>query len=95
MPAAGRLLIPKKVVSVTTQQPSTGERLAPKLGWFSIGLGVAQLLAHDRLSNLIGVRASEDSRMLQRVVGVREAMAGVGILTGRPAPWMWLGLPAT
>src|SRR4051812_35570191 len=68
-------------------RPSSGERLAPKLGWFSIGLGVAQLLAPDRLSNLIGVRASDDARTLQRVVGVREVMAGVGILTGRPRPW--------
>src|SRR4051812_32200974 len=70
-------------------RPSSGERLALKLGWVSLGLGVAQLLAPDRLLNLIGVRASDDARTLQRVVGAREVMAGVGILTGQPTPWVW------
>jgi len=67
-----------------------GERLAPALGWFSVGLGVAQLVAPGWLSNLIGVQDSDDTRTLQRVVGVRELMAGVGIFTAeRPERWLW------
>jgi len=77
------------VLMAIQQRRTSGEPLAPMLGWFSIGLGVAQLVAPDRLSHLIGVRATDDSRTLQRVVGVREVMAGVGILTGQPKPWLW------
>ncbi|HEV2070555.1 MAG TPA: hypothetical protein VGR26_12245, partial [Acidimicrobiales bacterium] len=32
-----------------------GERLAKGLGWFSIGLGVPQVLAPGRMNRLIGV----------------------------------------
>src|SRR3954451_12579355 len=73
-----------------SRQILTGERLAPALGWFSVGLGVAQLVAPGWLSNLIGVQDSDDTRTLQRVVGVRELMAGVGIFTAeRPERWLW------
>src|SRR4051794_23811077 len=72
-------------------QQAMGERIAPKLGWFSIALGAAQLVAPGALSNAIGVRESDDSRTLQRIVGVREVMAGVGILTADdPSRWLWV-----
>lgn len=57
------------------------------LGWFSIGLGLAELLAPRGLSRLIGVR---DHRPLVRVLGLREITSGVGILTRpRPTGWLW------
>ncbi|HEY8608521.1 MAG TPA: SRPBCC family protein [Noviherbaspirillum sp.] len=63
------------------------ERLANALGWFSIGLGLAQVLAPSRVSRAIGVA---DNPALMRAVGVRELTAGVGILTQRrPANWLW------
>jgi uncharacterized membrane protein len=63
------------------------ERLAKALGWFSIGLGVAQLLAPRTMSRATGV---SDHPFLMRAVGVREITAGVGILSQRqPAPWLW------
>ena len=71
-------------------QQVMGERIAPKLGWFSIALGAAQLVAPGVLSNAIGVRDSDDSRTLQRIVGVREVIAGVGILAADdPSRWLW------
>ena len=71
-------------------QQAMGERIAPKLGWFSIALGAVQLAAPGALSNAIGVRDSDDARTLQRIVGVREVMAGVGILTANdPSRWLW------
>lgn len=60
--------------------------LAKGLGWFSIGLGVTQLVAPRRLSQLIGV---QDRPVLMRILGVREILSGVGILAHRPAPWLW------
>src|SRR5262245_956165 len=57
------------------------------LGWFSIGLGLAELVAPHGLSRLIGVH---DHRPLMRVLGLREITSGVGILTRpRPSGWLW------
>src|SRR5215207_9491171 len=75
---------------MVAQQRNSGDQLAPKLGWFSIALGAAQLAAPGWLSEQIGVRESDDARTLQRMVGVRELMAGVGILgSSQPTPWVW------
>src|SRR4029453_4472078 len=65
-----------------------GVPLARTLGWFSIGLGLAEVMAPRALARLIGV--SGEHRMLLRLFGLREMASGVGILTQhRPAPWMW------
>jgi uncharacterized membrane protein len=66
------------------------ERLAMGLGWFSIGLGVAELVAPRALARGIGLRGSATSRNLARFCGLRELAAGVGILSERrPAAWVW------
>jgi uncharacterized membrane protein len=66
------------------------ERLARALGWFSLGLGVAQLAAPSAVNRMIGVPDSGKSRALQRLVGVREIASGVGIFAERrPAGWLW------
>jgi uncharacterized membrane protein len=59
------------------------------LGWFSIGLGLAEVFAPQAVARLIGLREDEHTTLL-RAYGVRELAAGVGILT-RPKPtyWMW------
>lgn len=69
--------------------PNAGraEAMARALGWFSIGLGLAQLLAPTRVARAIGV---EDNPKLMRAVGARELTAGLGILSQRrPANWLW------
>jgi uncharacterized membrane protein len=72
--------------SRTTHDPH--ETLARALGWFSIGLGVAQLVAPQGIARLIGVRG--DHRTLTRLCGVRELASGIGILSQRrPAGWLW------
>jgi uncharacterized membrane protein len=65
------------------------DRLASGLGWFSIGLGLTELSAPKTLGRLIGI--SERHQGLLRLLGLREAITGVGILTGRPRPtgWLW------
>jgi uncharacterized membrane protein len=59
------------------------------LGWFSIGLGIAEVFAPEAVARLIGVDEKRH-RGLLRAYGVRELAAGVGILA-RPKPtyWMW------
>lgn len=64
------------------------EKMARVLGWFSIGLGVAQILAPRKVGRLIGVNPRH--YFLMRVLGLRELTSGLGILTQRrPAGWVW------
>jgi uncharacterized membrane protein len=66
------------------------ESLATALGWFSIGLGLAELTAPRKMARLIGAPDSGNVPSLMRAYGMRELAAGVGILTQpRPAGWMW------
>lgn len=62
-------------------------RLAKTLGWFSIGLGLAQLFAPRGVSRAVGI---DQRPALMRTLGAREIASGVGILTqARPANWLW------
>jgi uncharacterized membrane protein len=66
-----------------------GEGLANALGWFSIGLGLAQLAAPRRIARLIGFEDDDRSKATMRAVGVREIVSGVGILSrSRPVGWV-------
>ncbi len=61
--------------------------LAQGLGWFSIGLGVAELLAPGQLARLLGM---EERTELIRAYGARELVTGIGILSQQdPTPWIW------
>jgi uncharacterized membrane protein len=60
------------------------------LGWFSLGLGAAQVAAPRFVNRLIGVDDTARNRALQRAVGVRELAAGTGIFSRpRPVGWLW------
>ncbi|HEX2035143.1 MAG TPA: SRPBCC family protein [Chloroflexota bacterium] len=66
------------------------EALVRALGWFSIGLGLAQVAAPSAFAQLIGLRGDGRAKLLTRLVGVREMTAGVGLLTQRrSAGWLW------
>jgi hypothetical protein len=61
--------------------------LAQGLGWFSIGLGVAELVAPEQLGRFLGM---EEHTALLRAYGAREIATGIGILTqDDPTPWLW------
>ncbi len=57
-------------------QPS--DRLARALGWFSLALGAAEVLAPGRVARWLGLEGKEG---LVRAYGVREVMAGVPTLS--------------
>lgn len=62
-------------------------KLARGLGWFSIGLGVAEMVAGREIGRALGM---EDKGWLFRVFGVREAAAGVAILAlDNPQAGVW------
>ena len=76
----------QNVVSGNGSDAST-LRLAEGLGWFSIGLGMVELLAARALGRALGM---EDRSELLRAYGAREIVTGVGILTQPdPTPWIW------
>ncbi len=63
------------------------ERLARTLGWFSIGLGMLEIAAPEKLAELIGV---ENKPGIFRLMGLREIGHGVTILTQSwPAEGVW------
>jgi uncharacterized membrane protein len=64
------------------------EQLSRALGWFSIGLGLAEILFPRKLGKTIGVNQAYPG--LMRFLGVREISAGLGILSEpKAASWMW------
>jgi len=63
------------------------EQIANGLGWFSIGLGLAELLAPRMMSRVIGAR--EDHPTLMRIFGLREIAAGAVIFSGMRAAGCW------
>jgi hypothetical protein len=63
------------------------DTVADGLGWFSIALGAAELLAPQSLDRELGVGEHET---LTRLYGLREIGVGAGILLSRdPTPWLW------
>jgi uncharacterized membrane protein len=69
--------------------PSTsGKRLAKGLGWFSVGLGLAELLAPRAIANISGV--SNRRTGLIRLYGLREIASGIAIFSQKkPTEAMW------
>ena len=69
------------------QSQTAVRELAYGLGWFSIALGVAELVAPRRLARTFGMRGSE---ALIQAYGLREIATGIGILASEnPTPWIW------
>ena len=61
--------------------------LARGLGWFSIGLGLTEMLMPRMLTEQMGMQGKES---LLRFYGAREMAAGIGILmSDNPGPWVW------
>ena len=61
-------------------------QVANGLGWFSIALGLTEVIAAEPLGKALGIK----STTLIRAFGVRELVAGIGILTQqRKGPWVW------
>ncbi|MDB5650591.1 MAG: hypothetical protein JWL62_2111 [Hyphomicrobiales bacterium] len=69
------------------RQERRAHGMAKGLGWFSIGLGVAELLAPREITRFLGLEGHET---LVRSFGLRELGNGYGLLTAQdPTPWMW------
>jgi len=78
-----------------TDQPSgdtetSVQRRARGLGWFSIGLGLAEIGAPRALARLIGINDDDETRNTMFALGLREITSGIGILASPQSPgWVW------
>lgn len=65
------------------------EQVARGLGWFSVGLGTLEVVAPGTLIRFLGVQ--EERTSIVRAYGLRELVAGVGLLTQPAAAttWVW------
>ena len=67
---------------------SRAEQLAVGLGWFSIGLGLAELFAPRSVARAIGMPDASDG--ILQTFGAREIANGVAILSQPDNPtWLW------
>lgn len=66
-----------------------GEGLARGLGWFSIGLGLAEMASPQSVAQLVGIADGERTRALIRGYGAREIANGIAILSQPDAKWLW------
>jgi hypothetical protein len=74
-------------IAAMTQRHEAGHALAKGLGWFSIALGAAEVLAPRALTRWLGMPGSET---VLQAFGMREIGTGVGILTSNnPTGWIW------
>jgi uncharacterized membrane protein len=74
----------------TLARSTQGQSRANVLGWLSVGLGLAQLIAPRQVARWIGVEEDEDTELALRAVGVRELACGVGLLShSHSAGWAW------
>jgi uncharacterized membrane protein len=74
----------------TYEQEDSVQRRARGLGWFSIGLGLAEIAAPRAVARLIGISDDDETRNTMFALGVREITSGIGILSNsRPTGWVW------
>jgi hypothetical protein len=67
-----------KVLETGPSSLTNSDRLARMLGWFSIGLGITELVAPRTITRFLGLRGHEG---LVRFYGAREIAAGVASLS--------------
>jgi hypothetical protein len=64
--------------------------MSAALGWFSIALGAAEMIAPNQMARLIGVEPRDETTNLFRAYGAREIATGIGILAEpTSARWLW------
>jgi uncharacterized membrane protein len=89
-PGSRLLRSAREALNTRSSDGSIGQTLAHGLGWFSIGLGLAEVSAPSSVAKLIGVRDDADNQALLRVCGLREISSGLGILSSsQPASLLW------
>jgi hypothetical protein len=75
-----------KIIHSGPSSLGTADRLGRALGWFSLGLGLAELIAPGRITQALGMQGRES---LVRAYGAREIAAGVMSLSVDKEAGLW------
>ena len=75
-----------KVLETGESTLAASDRVAKFVGWFSLGLGAAELLAAGRMARAFGMEGSEP---LLRAYGMREIAAGILTLSTEKQAGLW------
>src|SRR6201989_2845382 len=75
-----------KLIQTGRSSLSSADKLARALGWFSIGLGLAELIAPNSITRALGLQGKES---LVRAYGAREIAAGVLSLSADKQAGLW------
>jgi uncharacterized membrane protein len=68
----------------------TAARHATFAAWFGLGLGLAELVAPEAVTELVGAKDGRSSRATLRAFGLREIASSFGLFAGRHrARWLW------
>jgi hypothetical protein len=81
-----------KIIESGPSLKTPAEQLARGLGWFSIGLGLAELVAPRRITETLGMEGSET---LVIAFGVREILAGIMSLSVERNAGLWARVGGT
>jgi hypothetical protein len=76
-----------KILKTGPSSVGAADRLAKSLGWFSIGLGLVQLIAPERITRALGMQGMEP---LMRAYGAREIGTGVVTLSPDKRAGLWM-----
>ena len=76
-----------KILKTGPSSMGASDRLAKSLGWFSIGLGLVQLIAPQRITSALGMEGMEP---LMRAYGAREIGTGVVTLSPDKRTGLWM-----
>src|SRR3954465_14393205 len=75
-----------KVLRSGPSSLGTSDQLAKALGWFSLGLGIAEIVAPQRFTRALRMEGSEG---LVRAYGAREIAAGMMTLSPDKSMGLW------
>lgn len=64
----------------------TATRSARGLGWTSLAIGAAEMLAPRKIESLLGLEPCSKQRRLMRLLGFRELMHGAGLFAQKGSP---------
>lgn len=88
--AVPRMPVPGEEYDTSRTGKTGADGMANFLGWFSVGLGLAQVVAPGAMNRLIGVSEENRNDDFMRAVGLRELGSGVAILgNARPEQAVW------
>lgn len=74
----------------TVARPTPGQRRANTLGWLSVGLGLAQLIAPRKFARWVGVEVNGRTTRTLRAIGLRELTCAGGLFSfAHPGLWAW------